>query len=1018
MTFEEIISNVEINTEKKAFMVALDGQNFENAKPLAETVKLVNVIEEEDINTVKLEIRRGTRKQTILTDKEKDYFSGLIGKMVYVSGLKTGSRRTEKWFLMACYDVTDREEGISKCDLISEEEKRVFQNSVEKFRPEIQKDLANNKIQLHIAGVKEEENKEKQTTFYNEVEELNAKYQTLKPVISPEFRTAYEHNQYSLQRNASKSEKLNCIKIMQEILDIDWLNNYEYKDIDTDEVEMFLKGTHIGHCKQIDMIITELKASNISKKPPKTINLIGRSGVGCNSFAENLAKALGKTYSIIDLAGVNVKDADSLIGSSRIYENAHVGLLFEKIKEAGPFGIIILKHIDQYDTDVLRVLNPLIQKGIYQDNFTEIDIDLSNMLVVATSNSVKDLPISLRSHMNEIYFPNLSEKEIITIINKIIIPKYCEEFNLEFHHEVPEEVCRTLIYKLANMDMHKLDAVIRSIVVKTVSKKEREFSDYTSKGINELDFEQEDYEKIRNEYVTEITAVEHKFFTCYDEYPECIQKKMLELLNELHFSTDETKKIYARDAMHYLANVFNNKITPFEINSIVKELEHTHYLQGDVASKIERAILSKTLEKEEGKMIVLGLKGPAGTGKTSTAKSVAKALGRESIKVNVGGSSGSLLIKGLNPAIPNAAPGMIMKELAKSGCGSYSSVIILDELDKASNEFYNALYEFLDPNEEFYYDEYLELKIPKNKFVVILTFNEIQNIPLPIRDRMQIIEYENYSLKDKKNIINNYVRKRISEKYDVTLKINEDALEQYINFYDIVPGVRDAERDFENVLMYIVSNNHGVLNREMTISKKDIMAVLDEMRSVGLANIPQLSKEKCGVAQALAVAGDIGLCFAIETIINPYQKKDIVITGLPEGSCLESVSLACSLASLYLKQELPKLHLHMTDAVRKDGPSAGVTIYMSIMSCLLKKPLPNCAFTGSIDLFSNIGIVGGVFEKLIAAERCHIDKVYIPAENYKLLLEKKQMDRLNIQVIPVTSLAEVVKDVWELRLEA
>lgn len=168
------------------------------------------------------------------------------------------------------------------------------------------------------------------------------------------------------------------------------------------------------------------------------------------------------------------------------------------------------------------------------------------------------------------------------------------------------------------------------------------------------------------------------------------------------------------------------------------------------------------------------------------------------------------------------------------------------------------------------------------------------------------------------------------------------------------------------------------------------------------------------MAQALAVtAGGIGVSTAVETVVNPYQEKKVEVTGLLEGSCLESVSIACCYVSKYMKKELPKIHIHMTDAAKKDGPSAGVTITMSILSCLLEKTLPNVAFTGSVDLFGNIGPVGGVYEKCIAAERASIGKVIVPSECYKRLVERKEIDRLNIEIVPVDTVEEVIKYVWE-----
>jgi ATP-dependent Lon protease len=418
-------------------------------------------------------------------------------------------------------------------------------------------------------------------------------------------------------------------------------------------------------------------------------------------------------------------------------------------------------------------------------------------------------------------------------------------------------------------------------------------------------------------------------------------------------------------------------------------------------------------------MTVIGLNGNAGTGKSSTAMSVAKASNRNCIKINVGGVGGAEIIKGTNKTVHNAGPSMIIRELAKSGHGCYSDVIILDEVDKATPDFFNALYEFLDPNEEFIYDQYLGCHIPKNNFIVILTFNDIRCIPLPIRDRMEVIEYSNYSIQDKKVIISNYILPKLRDKFSIGfLTIEKAALELYVNHYDVLPGMRNVERDFEYILMNIARHNKGAFEDSISIDKELIQKVLGEKRTAGLNDIPPLSVGKCGMAQALAVTnGGIGVSTAVETVINPYQEKNVVVTGLLEGSCLESVSLACCLAAKYLNKELPKLHIHMTDAVKKDGPSAGVTITMSVLSCMLEKPLPNVAFTGSVDLYGNVGPVGGVFEKCIAAERTRVEKVIIPSECYKRLVDKKEIDRLNVEIVPVDTIDEVIMRVWDEGME-
>lgn len=1013
MTFENTLYDVNTMMEKRAFDEETCKISLLEREKLEETVTLLDIAVDSKGMAV-LRVTIGEITKTVSTNKTVGYFEGLLNRTVYVSGIKVyvNKKKREKWLICACMDVTDREESLAKSDKFTEEEKVKFQRGIEKFSPYIQKDLCDKKILL--ADKKIEEPVESDLTLYKEPAELDAYYAIVRKVIPKEFRDVYETVRYRMEKNCSASEKRNYLKQMADILDFDWVSNADYKKIDITELKKKIRKEHIGHCRQIEEICTEFEASNISEIAPKTFCFIGHPDTGIKQLSETIASSIAGGYSVINLAGIHMRETETLTGTSKIYENARAGLIYERIKEAGVRGVLVIEDFDLYDSGIRNALTPIVEKTTFIDKFVEVEIELNNMFVIVTCSDIKDIPMSLRANMTTIYFQDAEEDEIIETINKIIVPKYCAEYGIEFPTRIPDECCRTLIYKYANMDMNKLDSVIRSIVIKTVTKGEKVFPDYNVRKINELDYDN-DYEKIRNEYVREITATEHKFFNCYDEYPKCIQEKGIKLFEILNWGSDESQKEYARDVIHYITNIFKGDNEPLVIGSVIEELGKTHYLQNDFGERIEAAILSKELEKNANKMVVIGLNGNAGTGKSSTAISAAKVLHRNCVKINVGGSGGAEIIKGTNKTVHNAGPSMLIKELSKSGHGSYSDVIILDEADKATPDFFNALYEFLDPNEEYIYDQYLECHIPKNNFIVVLTFNEISCIPLPIRDRMEIIEYSNYSIQDKKVIITNYILPKLKMKFGLeALSIDSDALDLYVNQYDILPGMREVERDFEFILMSLARAGNGKLKDTVTINKLLLQDVLGEIRTIGLNDIPPQSVGKCGMAQALAItSGGIGVSTAVETVINPYQEKDVVVTGLLEGSCLESVSLACCFASNYLKKKLPKLHVHMTDAVKKDGPSAGITIVMSMLSCLLEKPLPNIAFTGSIDLYGNVGPVGGVFEKCIAAERALVEKVIVPSECYRRLVDRKEIDRLNIEVIPVNTVEEAIGCVWD-----
>ena len=996
-TFDDIIYEVNKKIEEDSFNEEKKKISAGECELLDKTVTFLDIDTDSSGMAVIRYDDEGEVKVS-LTNKHLKYFDSLKNKKVYFSGIKTYDyeKMMEKWYIRTIVDVTGREESLVTTNKLTEDEKHKFQKSIEKFSPQIRRDLCDKKIALaDKKAVNESDGC--QIALYSSRDEMEAYYDIVKKVMPKEFRSVYESSRLKSKKISSSEEKTNYIRVMSDILEFDWINNAEYKYIDVEALQEKIGKKHIGYNQQLNEIYTELRASNISKVVPKTLCFIGNPDTGINKLARTIASSIGTGYSIINLAGADFGENEPLIGSSKIYINAKAGFIYDCIKEAGLRGVLVIEDFNLYESNIRSLMTPLLNKTTYMDMFAEVKIDLSNMLVIVTCSDIKKIPQHVRANMTTIYFQDLEEREIVEIINKLIVPKYCKEYGLDFPQNIPVESCKTLIYKHANMNMDKLDSMIRSIVVKTVAKGDKSFPDYSIKPIS--DYKEEDYEKIRNKYVREITETEHKFFNCYFEYPECIQKKAVKLFNILNFEKNDGLREHAIDVIHYISNIFKPNDKSLVMGSVIEELSKSHYLQNDFAERIEAAILSKELGNNVNRMTVIGLKGKAGTGKSSAAISVAKALNRNFIKINVGGGGGAEVIK----------------ELSKSGHGCYSDVIILDEIDKSTPDFMNTLYEFLDPNEEYFYDNYLECFIPKNNFLVMLTFNDISGIPIPIRDRMEIIEYSSYSNSDKKSIITDYVLPKLKTNFNIKdISIDSEALDLYLKNYDISPGIRNAERDFEYILMRIARQNNCTFESvDVHIDQNDIKYTLGKNRTVGLDGIPQLSIGKCGMAQALAVTtSGIGVLMAVETVVNPYQDKNIVITGLLEGSCLESVSVACCFISKYLKKELPKLHIHITEGMKKDGPSAGVTIAMSILSCLLEKPIANISFTGSIDIYGHIRPVGSVFEKCIAAERCGVNTIILPSESYKGLVSEKKDERLSIKMIPVDTIEEVISYVW------
>jgi ATP-dependent Lon protease len=554
---------------------------------------------------------------------------------------------------------------------------------------------------------------------------------------------------------------------------------------------------------------------------------------------------------------------------------------------------------------------------------------------------------------------------------------------------------------------------VEAMVVKLLAEGKTEFPQISIQDLKKYFHFTDNTERMTGEYVTDIGELEDKYYCNYDRYPEPVKERVEELLEDIRYGDDPNMKVYAIHALRYLVNPTNGTMGHYEIGQVESKLKEMRYGQDELACHVDDALIAEYLSGSDKRMTVLGLWGPPGTGKTTAAEAIAKALDRGYIKVNFGGTSDAGIIKGKNKSVMKAGPSLLLSELARKN-GTYSYVVNFDEFDKGTAESYEAFHEFLDPEDEWYYDEYLECNIPKNDFLIILTFNDISKIPTPILDRMRIIPVAGYSLTEKEAIVRNSVIKKYTERLKLeNVQISDEAMDVLLREYSVAPGIRDVEKDIEKLLIRMIKKEKKF--EELCITEKTIREVLGSKRTWGLNDMGN-KVAISGQAMALAVSGSIGSCIAIQVVQDPYQKDPVEISGLLQGSCLESLSDAMSYARRTLKQELPKLHISFRDpSVSKDGASAGVAMYMSIMSCMLDKKLENCAFTGTIDAFGNVGMVG-VDEKLSAAEREGIERVYIPQDNFEQMKENNRLDKYKVKIVPISHVNELNKEFFGLEV--
>ncbi len=486
--------------------------------------------------------------------------------------------------------------------------------------------------------------------------------------------------------------------------------------------------------------------------------------------------------------------------------------------------------------------------------------------------------------------------------------------------------------------------------------------------------------------------------------PDYVKKRAKEELERLEmmppFSAEST---VSRSYLDWLLVLPWTKVK--EENKDIKKasiiLDEDHYGLEKVKDRIlDYLAVRQLVKKPSGE--ILCFVGPPGVGKSSLSKSIARALDRAFVRVSLGGVRDEAEIRGHRRTYIGSYPGQIIKGLKKA---KYKNpVFLLDEIDKLNSDFRgdpaSALLETLDPeqNSEFI-DHYLDLEIDLSQVFFITTANTTDPIPPALKDRMETIELPGYTEREKLNIAKNFLVKKQAEKNGINpgdFEINDDLILEIINRYTREAGVRNLERQIA-VLMRKIARNFVEEGKISQQQQRECFPLEFEhlQKFLGIPKFTRLKvlkKNEVGVSLGLAWTAAGGDILIIESRCL-RGKGDLILTGRLGDVMKESSSTAFSYAKVKLSDldfdidqlEKYNIHLHLPEgAVPKEGPSAGVTLAVSIISLLTGIPIRSeYAMTGEITLRGKILQVGGIKEKVIAAHRYGITNVLIPAENEK-----------------------------------
>ncbi|MCB0271823.1 MAG: endopeptidase La [Bdellovibrionales bacterium] len=458
-----------------------------------------------------------------------------------------------------------------------------------------------------------------------------------------------------------------------------------------------------------------------------------------------------------------------------------------------------------------------------------------------------------------------------------------------------------------------------------------------------------------------------------------------------------------------------------DISKAKKILDEDHYDLEKVKDRILE-FLSVTKLKKKLKGPILCFAGPPGVGKTSLGKSIAKAMGREFVRVSVGGMRDEAEIRGHRRTYVGAMPGRIIQGI-KTG-GTNNPVFILDEVDKLGSDSFrgdpsSALLEVLDPEQNnTFRDHYLNLPFDLSNVMFIATANMIDAIPAPLRDRMEIINIPGYTMEEKVEISKLYLLDKQMEANGISIinvELEDETIRSIVELYTREAGLRNLERKIAAIFRKVARKVAEGGSKKIKITPNNLHEYLGPP-----IYIPenQRDENEVGVTTGLAWTSGGGEVLFVETTLMD-GKGTLTLTGQLGDVMKESARAALSYArsnskALGIKDELfqnKDLHIHVpAGAIPKDGPSAGVTMATSLISALTGKPVSrDVAMTGEITLRGRVLAIGGLKEKILAAKRAKITKILIPHTNEKDLYEIPDHYLDGLEIVPVTTVDEVLE---------
>ncbi len=663
---------------------------------------------------------------------------------------------------------------------------------------------------------------------------------------------------------------------------------------------------------------------------------------------------------------------------------------------------------------------------VYHDK--SIDINISKRLDVddgdkdALSKKIKELKASLSQYAENFRWAAATRAyiaqwtslaEIATAMSPWIMNSNEERYAILAEDSAAKrnEMLEKLIYE--NLEMTRIDNEAKNAQEADYQKIYRE-----SAIKKQMEYLQKELDEMHPEEVSDIRRLEIRLNE--SEMNETARKEATKLLNRLKQEGQASQEAgMLLDYLDFLVGLpwKKQKFRKISLDDARKILDRDHYGLAKTKKRIIEQIAVMNLKKQQSGSIICFVGAP-GTGKTSIAASIAKALKREYIRVSLGGVRDEADIRGHRRTYIGSMPGRIMDGISKSGVSN--PVMVLDEIDKLSVSYNGdpaaALLEVLDPEQNnTFTDHYLNVPYDLSDVLFICTANSLDTIPEPLLNRMEVIQFNGYTPIEKYHIARKHLIPKAMKEVGIktrNLDISDEALDAIISDYTREAGVRGLKKRIDtlcrSVAVKIVEGN----GKSLKVGRESLRELLD------MTPIPHDivdRKTAPGVVTGLAWTQTGGEVLFVETLLTK-GKGNIIITGQLGDVMKESAQIALSLVkSMYPTKaavfEKSDLHIHVPDgATPKDGPSAGITLTTALSSLVTEHSVdPHICMTGEVSLEGKVKPIGGLPEKLMAAHRAGCTNAFIPKDNEGDLKDVAAEVKEALTIIPVDSVKDVLK---------